>query len=52
MEACLYRGEQSKKIPTKNQSMLTYKLQNKRNQNLKEEWLDQLSRRSRRGNDN
>ena len=43
MEASSYRGEQSKKMLTKNQSMLTYQFRNKRNQNLQEEWVDQLT---------
>ena len=43
IEACLCKDEQSKKMPAKNQSMLTHQFQNKRNQNISEEWVDQLT---------
>lgn len=41
MKARLYRDKQDKEFLTKNHSMLTYLLQNKTDQILQEEWVDE-----------
>lgn len=41
MKTYLYRDKQNKKISSKNQSVLTYQFQNKKNQNLPQQWVDQ-----------